>query len=51
MDLNDPLQNSSPIEYTRHRSITNFRANLLVGIIAYSHQPLKPSLNLSSFCS
>jgi hypothetical protein len=32
------------IEHTRHRSPTNFAVNLLAGLIAYCHQPTKPSL-------
>lgn len=46
--VNDQLKNSSQIEHTRHRSIANFRVNLLAGLIAYTHQPLKPSLNLTN---
>lgn len=46
--INDQLKNISQIEHTRHRSIVNFVINMLAGIAAYSHQPKKPSLNLSS---
>ena len=42
----DQLKNISQIEHTRHRSVTNFLVNLLCGLIAYCHQPKKPSLNL-----
>ena len=42
----DQLKNISQIEHTRHRSVTNFLVNLLRGLIAYCHQPKKPSLQL-----
>ena len=42
----DQLKNISQIEHTRHRSVTNFLVNLLCGLIAYCHQPKKPSLYL-----
>lgn len=45
--VNDQLKNISQIAHTRHRSPTNFVVNLLAGLIAYTHQPKKPSLNLS----
>ncbi len=44
--INDQLKNISQIEHTRHRSVANFLVNLLSGLIAYCHQPKKPSLNL-----
>jgi hypothetical protein len=40
----DQLKNISQIEHSRHRSVGNFLVNLLCGLIAYSHQPKKPSL-------
>ena len=40
----DQLKNISQIEHSRHRSFTNFLVNLLCGLIAYAHQPKKPSL-------
>jgi len=43
----DQLKNISQIEHSRHRSPFNFIINLLGGLIAYCHQPKKPSLNLS----
>jgi hypothetical protein len=46
--ITDQLKNISQIEHTRHRSLTNFMVNLLCGLIAYFHQPKKPSLHLSS---
>lgn len=42
----DQLKNISQIEHTRHRSVPNFLVNLLCGLIAYCHQPKKPSLHL-----
>lgn len=45
--INDQLKNISQIAHTRHRSPINFLVNLLAGLIAYTWQPNKPSLNLS----
>lgn len=45
--INDQLKNISQIAHTRHRSIDNFLANLVAGLIAYTHQPKKPSIHLS----
>lgn len=42
----DQLKNISQIEHTRHRSPTNFLVNLAAGLIAYTYQSKKPSLNL-----
>jgi len=42
----DQLKNISQIEHTRHRSLTGFIVNLIAGLVAYCHQPKKPSLNL-----
>lgn len=44
--VSDQLKNISQIEHTRHRSPINFLVNLFAGLIAYCHQPKKPSLNL-----
>jgi hypothetical protein len=44
--INDQLKNISQIEHSRHRSPVNFCINVLCGLIAYSHQPQKPSLRL-----
>lgn len=46
--INDQLKNISQIEHSRHRSFNNFVVNLLAGLVAYTHQPKKPSLNLSA---
>lgn len=45
----DQLKNISQIEHTRHRSVGGFVVNLLGGLIAYCHQPKKPSLNRQFF--
>jgi hypothetical protein len=42
----DQLKNISQIEHSRHRSPVNFVVNLICGLIAYCHQPKKPSLHL-----
>ncbi len=42
----DQLKNISQVEHSRHRSPANFAVNLLAGLIAYTHQPKKPSLRL-----
>ena len=44
--VNDQLKNISQIEHSRHRNPINFLINLLGGLIAYSRQTKKPSLNL-----
>lgn len=45
--INDQLKNISQIEHSRHRSPANFLVNVLAGLIAYCHQPKKPSLQLT----
>lgn len=40
----DQLKHLMQIEHTRHRSATNFAVNLVAGLIAYCHQPNKPSI-------
>jgi hypothetical protein len=45
--VGDQLKNISQIEHTRHRSPINCFINIIAGLIAYCHQPKKPSLNLS----
>ena len=44
--INDQLKNISQIEHTRHRSPANFAVNLIAGLVAYTHQPKKPSIRL-----
>lgn len=48
--VNDQLKNISQIEHSRHRSPANFLINLLSGLIAYTHQPKKPSLKIPECC-
>lgn len=43
--VNDQLKNVCQIEHTRHRSPTNFLVHLIAGLIAYTKQPKRPSLN------
>lgn len=43
----DQLKNISQIEHSRHRSSINFLVNLVGGLIAYCHQPKKPSLSIN----
>jgi IS5 family transposase len=45
--VNDQLKNISQIEHSRHRSVFNFLVNLLAGLVAYTYQPKKPSLDLA----
>ena len=45
--IHDQLKTISQIEPTRHRSVLNWMVNLLAGLVAYTHQPKKPSLDLS----
>jgi len=42
----DQLKNISQIEHTRHRSPTNAFITIIAGLIAYCHQPKKPSLDI-----
>ena len=42
--VNDELKNICQMEHSRHRSFTNFLANLVAGLIAYSFLPKKPSI-------
>ncbi|MDG2991737.1 IS982 family transposase [Candidatus Synechococcus calcipolaris G9] len=44
----DQLKNISQVEHSRHRSPVNFLVNLVGGLIAYCHQPKKPSIALDS---
>lgn len=43
----DQLKNISQIEHSRHRSPVNCFVNILGGLIAYCHQPKKPSIALN----
>ncbi len=42
----DQLKNISQIEHPRHRSPINAFINIIAGLVAYCHQPKKPSLNI-----
>ena len=42
----DQLKNISQIEHSRHRSPLNAMINVICGLIAYCHQPKKPSLHM-----
>jgi len=42
----DQLKNISQIEHSRHRSPINALTNVICGLIAYCHQPKKPSLHM-----
>lgn len=42
----DQLKNICQIEHSRHRSVLNFLVNLLAGLVAYSYQDKKPSLDI-----
>jgi hypothetical protein len=46
--VNDQLKNISQVEHTRHRADTGFLWNLFAALIAYCHQPKKPSLNINN---
>jgi hypothetical protein len=45
--VNDRLKNICQVEYTRHRSFTNFVSNLIAGLIAYNLAPKKTAMNLN----
>ena len=45
--VNDQLKNISQIEHSCHRSFINFLTKIVAGLIAYTHQKKKPSLNFS----
>jgi len=45
--INDQIKNIQQIEHTRHRRVVNAMVNVLAALVAYTHQPCKPSLNLS----
>jgi hypothetical protein len=44
--INDQLKNIFDLEHSRHRSLTNYMINVVAGLVAYSYQDKKPSLNL-----
>ena len=46
--VNEQLKNVSQIEHTRHRSPTNGIINMMAAVVAYTFQPKKPRLDLST---
>lgn len=42
----DQLKNISQIEHSRHRSVANYFADIVTGLIAYTYREKLPSLNL-----
>jgi Transposase DDE domain len=44
--VNDPLNNISQIEHSRHCSPFNFFVNLMAGLVAYTFREKKPSLHI-----
>ncbi|QZA59395.1 hypothetical protein RHAB15C_0001282 [Candidatus Rhabdochlamydia porcellionis] len=45
--VNDQLKNSSQIEHTRHRSISNCLVHTPCAIATYMRQPKKPCIKMS----
>lgn len=43
----DQLKNMAQIEHSRHRSCVSFMVNLMAGLIAYTFQAKKPSINIT----
>jgi transposase len=46
--VTDQLKNVSQMEHTRHRSAANGIVNMLAAVVAYTFQPKKPALDLST---
>ena len=46
--VNDELKNICQIEHSRHRSFGNFLSNIIIGLIAYSLLPKKPSIKFQT---
>ncbi|MDD5266524.1 MAG: IS982 family transposase [Methylococcales bacterium] len=44
--INDQLKNISQIKHSRHRSLTNCVIKVVAGLLAYSYQEKRPSLNI-----
>ncbi len=49
--VNDQLKNISQFEHSRHRSISNFLFNLIVGLVSYTFRDKLPSVSNSRFRS
>jgi hypothetical protein len=47
LSVNDQLKNICQIEHSRHRSLWNFLVNLLAGLVAYTYQEKKLSLDIT----
>ncbi|MDD2816885.1 MAG: transposase [Thiotrichaceae bacterium] len=45
--INDQLKNIFDLEHSRHRSLSNYMINIVAGLVAYSYQDNKPSLNIA----
>lgn len=43
----DQLKNMAQIDHTRHRSSISFMVNLMAGLVAYTFQTKKPSINIA----
>lgn len=48
-NIDDHLKNVCQIEHSRHRSFTNFMVNIVLGLVAYSFLPKKPSLKSDKY--
>lgn len=46
--INDQLKNQSQIEHSRHQSLIHYVAHVISGLIAYSYQAKKTSLQLDT---
>jgi transposase len=46
-NINDQLKNIQQAEHSRHRSVVNAMVNVLAALLADTHQPGKPSLNIT----
>ena len=46
--VNDQLKNISQLEHSRHRSPNNFLVNTLAALAAYTRQPKKPRIKMST---
>lgn len=44
--INDQLKNIFDLEHSRHRSLSNYMISVVAGLVAYSYQDKKPSLNI-----
>lgn len=42
----DELKNILQVKHTRHSSLSGFMTSLIAGLVAYCHEPNKPTLDL-----